>query len=287
MPKLYQRGDGNVRESSNLVERVRVPLCLCLRIGAMFPVVAPPTNEQLHIDPPRSPRIGLAMSHISPTLPWEVIERVIGCSIGHPETLLNFSLSCRDLRPRSLCVIVKEVSIRERSRAFDFCDFLQAKPHLKPLVRAIAMDLNDFAPFPLLRILPNLSELTLSLPRYDSSRRTEGNRANIDTRSPRRTLLNRSVLTSCRCFGTRIQTLHLSKLSFSTILEFGRIILAFINLANLACEDITIDADGNQAHLEVLKRRLSERLRLKALTVSLPFIDLICFSWVESGSLTD
>ena len=187
----------------------------------------------------------------SPRLPWEVVERIIGHSGDEPETLLRFSLTCRNLRPRALCLLVSDVYFKRRVKIFDFCDFLEANAHLKPFVRSVTMSPDNFAPFPLLSILPDLADLTFI--GYDLH-------ATI-------TVLNRSSLVCCKRFGVHIQTLHLSDLSFPTYLEFARLLLAFTNIRYLFCSDVIIKSEGNRAPLDVMKPRMSERLHL--LTVSL------------------
>ena len=246
----------------------------------------------------------------SPLLPWEVIERVIGHSGDHPETLHSFSLTCRQLRPRALCFMVADAKFKTRDQIFDFCDFLQAKPHLKPLVRSIAVDPVHFAPFPLLHILPNLSAISFisqlhnegdhssedgglvdggdSVDHSDSVADDDSSEDGIlpeDGASPlaldlyefddehgngsqffRPIVLNRSTVTCCKLSGTRIQALHLSHLSFSTYLDFARLLLTFTSIFRLTCDETIIRAEGNRAHLDAIKQRLSERLHL--LTVS-------------------
>ncbi|KAI1795654.1 hypothetical protein LXA43DRAFT_881570 [Ganoderma leucocontextum] len=183
----------------------------------------------------------------SPRLPWEVIERVIGHSCDHQNTLGSLSLTCRQLRPRALCLMVAHVELKSRDRIFDFCAVLQAKPHLKPLVRSTVVDPTDFAPVPLLRILPNLSEI-----RFTSKKTVIA--------------IHQSNLTCFRHYGIHIQTLHLSNLSFATYLPLARVLLAFTNLVHLTCTDIKITTSGKQlAQLGMLKQRLSQRLRLKSL----------------------
>ena len=193
-----------------------------------------------------------------PLLPWEVIERIINHSGDHPTTLHNFSLTCRSLRPRALCLLVAHVVFKSRLSIFSFCDFIEAKPHLNPLVRSITVNPNDFAPFPCLYILPNLYELTFAPVNSNAAKRFK---------MPLPTVVNQSSLTCCQRFGTHIQTLHLSKLFFSTYLEFGRVLLAFTNILHLVCSGVSIEGEGNQAPLEVIQRRMSEQLRL--LTVSI------------------
>ena len=192
----------------------------------------------------------------SPLLPWEVIERMIGHSGDHPELLHSFSLTCHNLRPRALCLLVANFSFKSRVKIFDFCDFLRAKPHLKPLVSSVTADPRDFAPVPLFDVVPNLSEITLA--------------ASNSKEDPPRIILNRFSLTCFQRLGTHIHTLRLFHLSFPTYLEFARVFSAFTNIIHLACMDVIIEAEGGRGPLEVVKRRLSEKLRLTTLIVSLP-----------------
>ncbi|KAI1795733.1 hypothetical protein LXA43DRAFT_991900 [Ganoderma leucocontextum] len=189
-----------------------------------------------------------------PQLPCEVIERIIGHSSDHPDTLNSFSFTCSRLRPRALCLMVGRVTLWSRNRTFAFVDFVRAKPHLKPLVRSIVVDPTEFAPFPLLHILPNLSEIEFTS--WLLSR-------NILALHP-------SCLTCFQRFGTQIQTLHLSGLSFATYLPFARLLLAFANISHLTCTDVVIQTAGDGPPLAVVQRRLSEQMRLKTLTMSAP-----------------
>ena len=81
----------------------------------------------------------------SPLLPWEVTKRIIvhseSCDSGEPsrdlKAICNFSLTCRELYAHSVDVslLVADVAFSNRGKSFEFCDFFQAKPHLKPFVR--------------------------------------------------------------------------------------------------------------------------------------------------------
>ena len=151
--------------------------------------------------------------------------------------------------------MVADVRFKNRAKIFKFCDFLQAKPHLKPLVRSIAIHPNDFPPIPVLNILPNLFELQFGT----LIQRVPGQKTLF-------IILNQSTLTGCKYLGTNIRVLRLSDLSFLTCLDFARILLAFPNLTDLACSDIIIEEEGDRAPLDVLKRRLSEQLRLRTVS---------------------
>ena len=190
----------------------------------------------------------------SPLLPWEVIERIIGYSSNDLNTLRSFSLTCRQLRPRSFGLMVSRVRLRSRQDVFKFCDHLQAKPSLGALVRAIVVDPVDFPPFPLLRILPNLSQITFI--------------SRVDRYAPVPRGIPRSSLTSYLCSGSRISTLHLSQTYRWTSQEFCRLLLAFKDVRELTCGEVqVVSTKSNALHTELLKQRLSQRLHLRSLIV--------------------
>ncbi|KAI1787452.1 hypothetical protein LXA43DRAFT_896224 [Ganoderma leucocontextum] len=182
-----------------------------------------------------------------PRLPWQVIQRVIDHSGGHANTLRSLSLACHRLRPHSCCVMFARVRFKGRDHVFAFLDFLQDNPHLKPVVRSIVVRPTDLAPSPLLRILPSLSDIEfaphLAEPPRSSSR-------NIFP------ALHQSSLTCFRQFGTHINTLRLSRLSFATYLSLARVLLTFTSITHLYCSRVEIATAGNRANLNVLKRRL-------------------------------
>ncbi|KAM5538933.1 hypothetical protein V8D89_007428 [Ganoderma adspersum] len=188
-------------------------------------------------------------------LPWEVIERVITHSGDDFGTLLNFSLTCCNLRPRAFCLLVAYyVHFRTRVKVLDFCDLLQDKPHLKPFVHSVTVQLSDFAPSPLLRMVPNLSEIRFIEP-------------SSNTVTP---ILHPSILKSCEPLGKHIQALCLSDLSFPIYLDFVRILLAFVNLADLVCFNVITTAEGKPTHLNALKQR-PPRLHLRTIDIDYDF----------------
>ncbi|KAI1785763.1 hypothetical protein LXA43DRAFT_953360 [Ganoderma leucocontextum] len=188
----------------------------------------------------------------SPRLPWEVIENVIGHSGDRPNLLASFSLTCRQLLPRSRCIMFTRVTLKSRDQVFAFVDFLEDNPHLKPFVQSMVVRPTDLAPFPLLYILPNLSEIRFTTP------------------SPSDLLpaLHHSSLACFQRFGTHIQTLDVFDIHFATYLSFARILLAFPNIAHLTCTRVVIKEAGNSGPLDVMRHRLSKQMKLKTLTVS-------------------
>ena len=192
-------------------------------------------------------------------MPWEVIEKVISHSYEsrwpiNPESILSFSLTCRDLRPRSLCFLVTNAILHTRDKAFDFCNFLEAKPHLKPFVQSVYVHPRDFVPVPLLQVLvlPNLSRIELVdfyVGEYLPS-------------------LNQSTLTCSRLLSARIQTLSLYRLLFKTSLQFFQLLSAFPRIVHLVCQDVFIDREDDPIALpvEVAKQRLSKQLHLRTVS---------------------
>ena len=208
------------------------------------------TNTSPYPFPPR-------LSMEPPRLPWEVIERVIDQSSGHSATLRSFSLTCRQLRPRSRCMLFSRVEFKNKDQVFAFVDFLQGNPHIKPFVHSVVVEPTDFPPFPLLHLLSNLSEIRFARPKQYLS---QG-----DTVSA----LHQSMLTCLQRFA-HMDTLHISKIRFATYLPFARLLAAFPNISHLTCEEVAIQAVGGRAPLEVIRRRLFTQMRLKSLTVSVP-----------------
>ena len=194
----------------------------------------------------------------SPRLPWEVIERVIDHSRDHPSSLCSLSLTCCQLVPRSRCVMLEAgVDLKTRDHIFALVDFLQDNPLLKPFINSIIVRLTDFAPFPLLHILPHLSEIAFT----SSGPKDPRSRLRVPSLHP-------SVLTCSQRFGSRIQTLRLFKISFATPLAFFHLLAAFSTILHLVCTDVAVGTEVNQGPSALVRRRLSEQLQLKSLSVS-------------------
>ncbi|TBU61692.1 WD40-repeat-containing domain protein [Dichomitus squalens] len=191
----------------------------------------------------------------SPMLPWEVIERIVS-HCDDSQTLRSFTLSCRQLYPRSFCFLVARIDLMSRDDVFAFCEHIQANPHLGPLVQELTIDLADFAPFPLLYILPNLSQITFI------SR--GGHYAPFSHR------MHQSIFACCQRFGTGIRTLRLTRMNSWTFQNLSRILLAFKNLRVLVIEDVHkfVEMGGNTGHTQAIVQRLSQQLRLQSLAVT-------------------
>ena len=189
---------------------------------------------------------------MAPVLPWEVIERVVDQSCDDSGTLRNFSLTCRQLRPRSISYIFCHFDLKTRDKVFAICEYLLRKPHLRPLVRSIAVHPSHFLPCPLLRVLHNLTECTFS---------TEGEEP-LKT-----TTFHSSTLACCRLIGMGIRKLFIQNVVFPTLLSFSQVLLGFKNLEDLAFSRVDIQQKGVGLQHEQIKH-LSRRIRLRNLVVS-------------------
>ena len=199
-----------------------------------------------------------------PLLPWEVLEVIIAYSFDDPSALYNFSLTCSQLRPRSLCTrFSRGIHLTNRNNTFAFCDYLSVNPHFRPFVRAITIDFPEYlAPFPLLHILPNLSRVQFgSLP-------VTCNALSFDAPPYK---LHQSSLTCYERLGTHVETLEVSGDYIRSFEGLSMLLLAFKNLKNLICyvARALVSVESNAAKVQAIKRRLSQRTCLKSLTVSL------------------
>ena len=147
----------------------------------------------------RTPSNSLAMSP-SPSLPWEVIEVVIDHSADSIATLHSFTLTCRDLCPRSTILLLCRVKLKNRNQLFDLCAVLQTKPYLQPCVRSVSIPAREFSPHPLLRMLPNLFEIEFTRMPVSSDAPAFSN-ISRKQRSWECITFHPSILTHCRQFG--------------------------------------------------------------------------------------
>ncbi|TBU56950.1 hypothetical protein BD310DRAFT_881649 [Dichomitus squalens] len=181
-------------------------------------------------------------------LPVEVIESVIDRCSRDTKTLLAFALTCRDLHPRSIIVLFTKVRPHSRDRLFDLCDVLKAKPERQPIVQSLSIDWDDFAPYPLLSILPALRHIT------------------FDTYGHRPVLCHPSTLRCCRLSGTGIRSLTIEDAIFSTCTAFLQFLSAFPSIKHLTCVNLEIRQKGEASPL--VQKSLSRQLRLRTLNVS-------------------
>ena len=190
--------------------------------------------------------------HLRPTLPWEVIERVIDYSSEHTITLCNIALTCCQLHPRSILVLLTSVKMEHREQVFHLCDLLRAKPQLRHYVRSVTIPLRHFAPYPLLSILPNLRDI-----RFHDERSYPMTGRFIRT--------HRSTLMCCQQFGIGVRSLTILRARFSTCMEFVRVLSAFTGLEDLSCARVRL---GKSVDIDTtVSSRLLRHLRLKALDV--------------------
>ncbi|TBU26469.1 quinon protein alcohol dehydrogenase-like superfamily [Dichomitus squalens] len=189
----------------------------------------------------------------SPRLAWELIERIISESEDDTETIYSLSLTCRQLRPRSLCHMVADVDIRTRKQVTAFRDFLEAYPQFCHFVCSIRADPTTFMPFPLLNILPNVISIEWSASMREYHR--------VGLSLPLR------VLTCYHKFGTNVTSLSLYSLSFKTWQELCRVLLAFTAVKELRCEGLEVESRAiNGAALE--QRLRSQGLKLRTINIA-------------------
>ena len=191
-------------------------------------------------------------------LPWEILERVIEHSSDDLDLLRSFSLTCRQLRPRSFTLILAQyVFLNSRDQASDFSDFLLKHPKIQPLIHSIIISPADFRPFPLVNMLPRLSTLLFTSPGY---------REYDDPEDRPYSEIHHTTINCYRLFGTRIHTLSLNHVSFQTLSDLVRLLLAFPTTAQLSCNDIIIVLTEEETQT-VITSKLSKQLRLETLHV--------------------
>ena len=188
----------------------------------------------------------------SPSLPWDVIERVVDLSAKNTQALKNLTLTCRDLRPRSTFLLLACVTLKTRNQLLNLFTLLQTKARIQPFVRLVSILTHEFSPYALPCVLPILSEIDFvgSWP--------------ADEHSP---TFHACVLKYSHPLGQNIHTLSLFKLRLSSLSVFLDILLLLPRIESLSCEGLSVEE--NCAHEELITMRcLTERLCLKALTVS-------------------
>ena len=198
---------------------------------------------------------------MSLVLPWEVLERIIDHAHDDLALLRYFSLTCRQLRPRSLWLLMNHFHFVDRDQTYAFCDFIQAKPKFLPLIQSLFVCPGGFPPYPLLDMLPNLSSLRFIIGRFKE----------YASRDVRPTVhLHPSTLLSYQISGKAIRTVSLDCLSFQTACDVFRLILAFPNVTKVICHDILVKSHTISAPaMDLVESKLSKQLRLKGLEVRL------------------
>ncbi|TBU38019.1 hypothetical protein BD309DRAFT_931434 [Dichomitus squalens] len=196
-------------------------------------------------------------------LPVEVIESVVDCCSEDTYTILAFTLTCRDLHPRSIRVLFTEVRLRNRDRLFALCDVLKARPERQPMVQSLSVMWERFAPFPLLSILPSLRHITF----FRSGFRLGGVQC------------HQSTLLCCRRFGGGLRSLTIRHARFTSCTAFLRFLSAFPSIEDLTCERLirvgTVEASP------LVQKRLSRQLCLRTLNVSAVMVVSV---WFLDGS---
>ncbi|TBU53842.1 hypothetical protein BD310DRAFT_829240 [Dichomitus squalens] len=164
----------------------------------------------------------------SPALPWEVIERTIDHCFGDRASLRAFSLTCSQLRPRSLFVLFINVDIQSAKQLKAFYDAVQAQPHLQPVVKSLSFPWDEASPSLLLSILPGLRQITFNKISF------------VITDHDR---LSQSPLPSGDQRVTSLRSLFIQNASFPLQSTFLHFLSAFPNVENVTCERLSLHQD--------------------------------------------
>ncbi|TBU40573.1 hypothetical protein BD309DRAFT_818689, partial [Dichomitus squalens] len=196
---------------------------------------------------------------MSLVLPWEVLKRIIDYTYDDFTLLRSFSLTCRDLRPRSLLVMIKNCHLQINEQVFTFCDFLQKKMEYLPLIQSLFVCPINFPPYSLIKMLSNLSTLQFVIRSSMKYPRQEDRPV---------VYLHPSTLCCYRMHGERIQTLSLDHLSFTTHSDFSRLVLAFPNAMEIVFQDILVKVPATSTlAIDMVKHQLSKRPQLETIKV--------------------
>ena len=203
-----------------------------------------------------------------PILPVELLENIIDQLNNDFDNhafaaLLNLSLTCRKLLPRSRYHLLSNLFLKTRKRLYSFCEFLDSNPRYRPLVYqiTIAFDQSPFVktqtliehiPIPLLA-LPNLRQWRIS-----------------GFFGPTLAVcFSPATVGAFRKYGTSIQKLQVTSLCFASLVEFANVVGMFPGLLELSCRQFWYPRRGSEVALTRAKLRLSEQLHLKVLRATL------------------
>ncbi|TBU36790.1 hypothetical protein BD309DRAFT_877703 [Dichomitus squalens] len=199
---------------------------------------------------------------MSLVLPWEVIEGVVDQACHDLDLLRSFSLTCRQLHPHSLLVMINHAPLISRDKAFAFYDFLRTETGSRlreRRVQSLTISPVNVPHFPPLQMLPNLS--TLSFVAHEHKEHHEGQQ-----RPP--VCLHTSHLWCYHRYGQNIRTLELGNLSLSTCTDLCRLILAFPNMTTLDCRAISVQSQANAGpDMDQMRNKLFRQLRLATVDV--------------------
>ncbi|TBU33615.1 WD40-repeat-containing domain protein [Dichomitus squalens] len=192
---------------------------------------------------------------MSPVLPWELIEGVVDQACHDLDLLRSFSLTCRQLHPHSLLVMINHMPLNSRDKAFAFYNFLRTETgsQLRKQIRSLTISPIDVPHFPPVLMLPNLSTLSF-ISRGPQDRPT--------------VFLHTSHLRCYYRYGQNIRTLELGNLSLSTCTDLCRLILAFPNMTKIDCRDISVKSRAKAGPgMDLMKHKLSRQLRLATVNI--------------------
>lgn len=175
------------------------------------------------------------------TLPVETCERIIDCFhdawvVADREALLACALTCKTWLARCRFHLLRNVTFTDRPQLVSFLRLLKANPHVSPLVKGVLVD-NQWEMRR--RHAPSLATFPLMLAR----RLTAVARLHIQYCSFRATIID-GCFWMCLAEFAALTTLSLYDVEFSSVHQFGHLILAMPALRNLQCWDVEWQSHG-------------------------------------------
>ena len=224
-----------------------------------------------------------------PALPTEVVEEVIDQASDDPQSLRQFSLSCKPLLTCSRFHLFKSILIRSVEQLESSREFLDARPWVRLLVRKVILMSDRGHSYP--RPVPNIPLLDIvrlhlltQLPNLRAWRMEVGVCA-----FTARLSLHRTALLCYRTYGGRIRKLELSAIPMEDVSHFTRLVSAFTNIQELFCSGIKIrKKDTASLHpSEVLNFKLAKLPKIQHLSVNMPtFLMAQCIQKTDNTDLS-
>lgn len=175
------------------------------------------------------------------TLPVEICERIIDCFhdawvVADREALLACALTCKTWLARCRFHLLRNVTFTDRPQLVSFLRLLKANPHVSPLVKGVLID-NRWEMRR--RHAPSLATFPLMLAR----KLTAVARIHIQYCSFRASIVD-GCFWMCLTEFAALTTLSLYDVEFSSVHQFGHLILAMPALRNLQCWDVEWQSHG-------------------------------------------
>ena len=195
-------------------------------------------------------------------LPLEVEENIIDHLHDHTSTLLDCSMVCKSWIPRARFHLFRSISIRYKDELDEICNFLDANPSLRSLVRTVTLSGIDFCQPELFEVAPIV--LLPKLPHVHQWEFVPSRQRHSRGHMP---VLFRSMALHCFSAYLSLRKLRLATITFLRCAELGRLLLACTSLDELECVDMGLQRNEPDV-CPMLKRRLMSRLHISRLSVS-------------------